>query len=73
MSDITIERVLGWVEDVREEFQREEDQGILQCRLDKAQAALSGKDACERLKRSLEARYGMSQHLAVVNKDKRRA
>ncbi len=73
MEPITLDRIFAWIADLNEEYQREQDQGILQGRLDKATAALCGKDACERLKRTLAARYGMAQHLAVMSKEKRRA
>jgi hypothetical protein len=44
------------VEDVRDEFQREEDQGLLQRDMHKAEQALAGKYACERILRRLEPR-----------------
>lgn len=73
MSPITLENIINWVNDVNEEFQREEDQGILQGNLNKATAALCGKDACERIKRSLALRFGMAQNLSIVGEKKRRA
>lgn len=73
MKRMTLEDVIGWVDDVQEEFQREEDQGIMQQRLDKAAAALAGKDACERLKRSIALRFGMVTNMAVMVERKKRA
>jgi hypothetical protein len=73
MSPITLEHIVSWVNDVQEEFQREEDQGILQGNLNKATAALCGKDACERLKRSLALRFGMASSPIVLSDKKRRA
>jgi hypothetical protein len=73
MEQITLERIITWIDDVNEEYQREQDQGILQGRLDKATAALCGKDACERLKRTLALRFGMTQNIAVMLEKKRRA
>ncbi len=52
--EITLERVRQLIGELREDYQREEDQAILQQRLDKATAALAGKDACARIERRLE-------------------
>jgi len=68
-----LDEVLGWIDDVLEQFQREEDQGILQGRLDKASAALAGKDACQRIRRDIQMRYGMVQNREKVASMKRRA
>jgi len=68
-----LDEVLGWIDDVLEQFQREEDQGILQGRLDKASAALAGKDACQRIRRDIQMRYGMVQNREKVSSMKRRA
>ncbi len=57
---MTTEDVLCVVREVREEFQREEDQGLMQHDLHKAEQALSGKYACERIARRIEARAGLS-------------
>jgi hypothetical protein len=70
---MNLDEVLSWVDDVHEQFQREEDQGILQGRLDKASAALAGKDACQRLKRDIQMRYGMTQNVSVIRERKKRA
>ena len=67
-----LDEVLSWIDDVLEQFQREEDQGILQGRLDKASAALAGKDACQRIRRDIQMRYGMRQNRASVASMKRR-
>jgi len=68
-----LDEVLGWIDDVLDQFQREEDQGILQGRLDKASAALAGKDACQRIRRDIQMRYGMVQNREKVASMKRRA
>jgi len=68
-----LDEVLGWIDDVLDQFQREEDQGILQGRLDKATAALAGKDACQRIRRDIQMRYGMVQNREKVASMKRRA
>lgn len=51
--------IVKLIEDVREDFQREEEQGLLQEDLKKAQHALAGKHACSRILRAVEARSGM--------------
>jgi hypothetical protein len=52
--------MLQVVQDVRDEFQREEDQGLLQRDMHKAEQALAGKYACDRIARRVEARAGFS-------------
>jgi hypothetical protein len=47
------------VNDIREEFQREEDQGLLQHDMNKAQMALAGKYACDRILRRTGGREGL--------------
>jgi hypothetical protein len=70
---VTLDDVMGWIEEIKEEYQREEDQGILQQRLDKASYALSGKEACERIKRGIRMRFGFQQNIAMVNEKRKRA
>ena len=50
--------VLSIIADVREDFSREEDQGLLQHDLHKAEMALAGKYACDRIQRAISARTG---------------
>jgi hypothetical protein len=52
--------MLALIADVSEEFVREEDQGLLQRDLHKAEMALAGKYACDRLARRFEGRLGVS-------------
>ena len=47
------------VQNVRLDFQREEDQALLQHDLHKAEMALAGKYACERILRSIGQREGL--------------
>lgn len=47
------------VQGVEEDFQREQDQGIMQRDIHKAEMALAGKDACARILRAVEAREGI--------------
>lgn len=50
---------LDVISDVRESFQLEEDQGLLQHDLHKAEQALAGKYACDRIARAVAARCGV--------------
>jgi hypothetical protein len=54
-----IDALVKVVQDVRLDFQREEDQALLQHDLHKAEMALAGKYACERILRAVEARLGL--------------
>jgi hypothetical protein len=71
--NLALDDVLRFIDDVIEQYQREEDQGILQERLDRAREALAGKHACERLKRSMTMRYGMRENIAMIHERKKRA
>jgi hypothetical protein len=53
---VNVDELIQIVEDEREGFQREEDQGLLQHDLHKAEQALAGKYACERILRRIEPR-----------------
>lgn len=53
-----VDELVRIVEDERDAFQREEDQGLLQHDLHKSEMALAGKYACERILRRLESRVG---------------
>lgn len=68
-----LDEVLGWVEDVREQYEREQKQAILQRNMDRAITALAGQEACERLRNSIQMRYGMSQNIAMIRNGKKRA
>jgi len=57
---MTAQDVIGIVREVKSDFEREEDQGLLQRDLHKAEQALAGKYACERILRALEARGEIS-------------
>jgi hypothetical protein len=56
---MTMQAVADLIERVKEDFQGEEDQGLLQRDLHKAEMALAGKYACERILRAIEAREGI--------------
>jgi len=57
---MTAQDVIDIVREVKSDFEREEDQGLLQRDLHKAEQALAGKYACERILRALEARGEIS-------------
>jgi hypothetical protein len=56
---MTLQQVIDLVEGVKSDFEREEDQALLQHDLHKAEQALAGKYACERIVRAIEAREGI--------------
>ena len=56
---MTVEEVIAKIQEVKEDFEREEDQGLLQRDLHKAEMALAGKYACERILRAVAAKNGM--------------
>jgi len=58
-SDVTTEQLITLIQDVQEDFEREEDQGLMQEDLGKARHALAGKHACARILRVIEAREGI--------------
>ena len=57
---MNLDQVIEAVQDVRDEFQREEDQGLLQRDLHKAEQALAGRYACDRILRRIEPRVNRS-------------
>lgn len=57
---MTIQGVVELIGEVKADFEREKDQGLLQDDLKKAQHALAGVHACERILRRIEAREGPS-------------
>lgn len=50
------EQLVRLVQSVQEDFEREQDQGLRQRDLHKAEMALAGRDACARILRAIEAR-----------------
>lgn len=73
LIQLPLEDVLRFIDDVQDQYQREEEQGILQERLDKARDALVGKHACERLKRDIKARYGVRTNWQIMIEKRKRA
>lgn len=56
---MTVDDVVRLVKDVKEDFEREEDQGLLKRDLHAGEMALAGKYACDRILRAIEARTGL--------------
>jgi hypothetical protein len=70
--DIPLERVHEFIEELREMYQREEEQAILQRNMDKAVLALAGKEACTRLKNYFDMRSEMHHNAIAVLGSKKR-
>lgn len=71
--EISLERLEQFINDLSDQYQREEDQAILRREMDKAIVALAGKDACARLKSNLGMRVEMDANWAAVTAAKKRA
>lgn len=71
--DISLERLEEFINDVREQYQREEEQAIMQLNMDKAVRALVGKEACQRLKNNLGMRAEMDANAVRVVSARKRA
>ncbi len=56
---MTVQEIVQLVQEVRSDFEREKDQGLLQDDMAKAQHALAGEHACDRILRRIEAREGI--------------
>jgi hypothetical protein len=56
---MTVPEFVELVREVRSEFEREKDQGLLQEDLQKATSALAGEYACDSILRRVEARSGI--------------
>jgi hypothetical protein len=65
---MTVEEVFRYIDELLEEFQREEDQAIMQRNMDKAIAGLAGKDACERLRRRLQFAADVRRNVELVTR-----
>ncbi len=66
-----LEFILEIIGDVKDRFQREEDQAILQRAMDKATMALAGKDACTRIVNELMSRKAMFDSIRAASEKKR--
>jgi hypothetical protein len=58
--------VRHWIQDVKDRFQREIDQGILKRDLYQSVEAMGGRDACDRIWREIEARCAMFENARQV-------
>lgn len=56
---MTDDEFVRLVQSIREDFEREQDQGLMQQDLHKAEMALAGKYACDRILRAVESRTGI--------------
>ena len=56
---MTVQEVVALIQEVRADFEREKDQGLLQDDLSKAKHSLAGEHACDRILRRIEAREGI--------------
>lgn len=70
---LDISKVERMIQDMYDQYQREEEQAIMQRSMDKAVAALCGKDACTRLRNSLGLRFQMEENVVRMNHGKKRA
>lgn len=68
---ITLEQFRKWLEEMREMYQREEEQAIRQRDMDKAIHALAGKDACQRLENYVPMRGAIAQNVSEITPRKR--
>lgn len=73
MNVIEREKLERFIDDLYEQYQREEEQAILQRNMDKAVAALCGKDACHRLKNNLGMRMDMESSIRTMQRSRRGA
>lgn len=71
--EISFERLEQFINDLRDQYQREEEQAILQRNMDKAVLALAGKEACTRLKSNLGMRLEMDSNMVAVTSGRKRA
>jgi predicted secreted Zn-dependent protease len=69
--DISLEKIHDFIDDLYDQYQREEEQAILQRNMEKAVQALAGKEACERLRNSIGMRAEMDQNAVRVLRPKR--
>ena len=56
---MNVQEFVALVKEVRDEFAREKDQGLMKDQLRESQHALAGEHACDRILRRIEARTGV--------------
>jgi hypothetical protein len=67
---ITLEQFYAWIDEMREMYQREEDQAIRRRDMERATYAVAGKDACERLSNYVPMRRAMAENAVAINRRK---
>jgi predicted secreted Zn-dependent protease len=70
---ISLDRVHDFIDDLADQYQREEEQAIMQRNMDKAVLALAGKEACERLRSTIGMRSEMDANAVRVLRERKRA
>jgi len=68
---ITLEQFNAWIDEMREMYEREQKQAILQRNMDKAVLALAGQDACDRLRNYVPMRAAMSANVTQMRSRKK--
>ncbi len=72
-TQLALEVVYGILKELLEDYQRREDQAILQQDLYKANYALAGKETCKEVKRILDMRMQMHENVVRELSSKKRA
>ncbi len=72
-TQLALEVVYGILAELLEDYQRREDQAILQQDLYKANYALAGKETCKEVKRILDMRMQMHENVVRELGAKKRA
>jgi len=68
----TLEDVIRYVDELDEQYQREQKQAIMQRSMEKAIYALAGQESCERLRNWLQMRTDMRNNVAMMTARKAR-
>lgn len=59
---VQLDRLFQWISDLREQFTREIDQALLKHDLYQGMEAMGGRDACDRIRRQIDARFQMDRN-----------
>lgn len=68
---LTPEQIGAMLDDLYDDYAREEDQAVLQRDMDKAQRALAGKEACQRIRTRLESRLRLPENVTRFSRGRR--
>lgn len=68
---ISPEELSQWIDDLYADYSREIDQAILQRDMAKAERALAGKEACQRIRTRIEARTLLPTNVAHMPRGRR--